>query len=119
MSRIMLALKTILSKNYGLSTMIFDEIDTGISGYVAKQIAKKLKAISATCQVLSISHVPQVVAIAEHQLRVQKKEMNKRTIASIKELSFDERVEDIAEMISGEKLSNTGIQGAKELLLEN
>ncbi len=119
MSRMMLAFKTIFIKSQSLSTMIFDEIDTGISGYVAKQIAKKLKAISATCQVLSISHVPQVVAIAEHQLRVQKKEMNKRTIASIKELSFDERVEDIAEMISGEKLSNTGIQGAKELLLEN
>lgn len=119
MSRIMLAFKTIFIKSQNLSTMIFDEIDTGISGYVAKQIAKKLKAISSTCQVLSISHVPQVVAIASHQLRVKKQELHHRTIASIKELSFDERVEDIAEMISGESLSATGIQGAKELLLEN
>jgi DNA repair protein RecN (Recombination protein N) len=119
MSRIMLAFKTIFIKSQNLSTMIFDEIDTGISGHVAKQIAKKLKAISSTCQVLCISHVPQVVAIASHQLRVKKQEIQHRTIASIKELSFDERVEDIAEMISGESLSSTGIQGAKELLLEN
>lgn len=119
MSRIMLAFKTIFIKSQNLSTMIFDEIDTGISGYVAKQIAKKLKAISATCQVLSISHVPQVVAIAHHQLLVRKEEKNKRTLASIKELSFDERVEDIAKMISGEILTDVGIQGAKALLLEN
>lgn len=119
MSRIMLAFKTIFIKSQNLSTMIFDEIDTGISGYVAKQIAKKLRAISATCQVLSISHVPQVVAIAQHQLLVKKEEKNKRTLASIKELSFDERVEDIAKMISGEVLTDIGIQGAKALLMEN
>lgn len=119
MSRIMLAFKTIFIKSQNLSTMIFDEIDTGISGYVAKQIAKKLKAISSTCQVLCISHVPQVVAIASHQLRVKKQEIKQRTIASIKELSFEERIEDIAEMISGESLSEAGIQGAKELLLES
>jgi DNA repair protein RecN (Recombination protein N) len=118
MSRIMLAFKTIFIRSQNLSTMIFDEIDTGISGHVAKQIAKKLRSIANSCQVLSISHVPQVVAIARHQLRVSKKEVNKRTVALIKELSFEERVNDIAEMISGEKLSETGIQGAKELLLE-
>ncbi len=117
MSRIMLAFKTIFIKSQNLSTMIFDEIDTGISGVVAKQIAKKLRSISNSTQVLAISHVPQVVAMAKYQLRVSKQEVNKRTIASIKELSFDERVHDIAEMISGDHLSVNGIEGAKELLL--
>ncbi len=119
MSRIMLAFKTIFIRSQNLSTMIFDEIDTGISGYVATQIAKKLKSIASNCQVLAISHVPQVVAMAHHQLAVSKKEIAKRTIAQIKELSFDERVEDIAEMISGEKKTDLGILTAKTLLLEN
>ncbi|MCK7484793.1 MAG: hypothetical protein MZU97_04060 [Bacillus subtilis] len=82
MSRVMLAFKTIFIASQQLTTMIFDEIDTGISGFVAKQIAKKIKSIAASCQVVSITHLPQVVGIAEHHLKVTKAEVKGRTIAA-------------------------------------
>lgn len=119
MSRVMLAFKTIFIRSQKLSTMIFDEIDTGISGKIAKQIAKKIKEISATCQVLSITHIPQVVATGNHHLKVEKKMHQSRTTAATKYLDFDERVKEIAMMISDDLPSESTIQSAKELLLEN
>ncbi|MFH0992805.1 MAG: DNA repair protein RecN [bacterium] len=117
MSRIMLAFKTIFIKSQNLSTIVFDEIDTGISGIVARQIAAKIKAVSASCQVIAISHIPQVVAAATHQLHVVKREIAGRTIAEVAELDFDARVASIAEMLSGVKSSPSGTLAAKELLL--
>ncbi len=119
MSRIMLAFKTIFIRQQNLSTMIFDEIDTGISGKIAKQIAKKFKEISQSCQVLSITHIPQVVAAGNHHLLVEKKDFDKRTNAYAHYLDFAGRVTDIAMMISGDKISPSSIQSAKELLLDN
>ncbi|MBN2504099.1 MAG: DNA repair protein RecN [Bacilli bacterium] len=119
MSRIMLALKTIFVRSQQLETIVFDEIDTGISGRIAKQIAKKLKSISKDCQVLSITHIPQVVAMGEHHLRVSKADDNNRTSASARYLDFDGRINEIAQMISGEKPSEANIRSARELLLEN
>ncbi len=119
MSRIMLAFKTIFIRQQHLSTMIFDEIDTGISGKIAKQIAKKIKEISKSCQVLSITHIPQVVAAGNHHLMVEKKDFDNRTNALAHYLDFEGRVTDIAMMISGDKISPSSIQSAKELLLEN
>ena len=119
MSRIMLAFKTIFIRSQNLSTIVFDEIDTGISGYVAKQIAKKIKEISKTCQVLSITHIPQVVSIGNHHLKVEKLETHNRTVAKAEYLTFEERVMEVAQMISGEKPTSSSINSAKELLLEN
>jgi len=117
MSRVMLAFKTIFVKSQDLSAIVFDEIDTGISGIVAKQIARKIKSVSAACQVIAISHVPQVVAAGDRQLHVTKRETDGRTVAEVATLSFDQRVQTIAEMLSGTKHSAAGIASAKELLL--
>lgn len=119
MSRIMLAFKTIFIRSQNLSTIIFDEIDTGISGFVAKQIAKKIREISNFCQVISITHIPQVVAVGEHHLKVEKIVEGKRTIAKATYLDFNGRVRDIAQMISGEKITDSAIQNAKELLISS
>lgn len=119
MSRVMLAFKTIFIRSQNLSTIIFDEIDTGISGFVAKQIAKKIQEISHFCQVISITHIPQVVAVGEHHLKVSKQIEKNRTIAKATYLEFNERVTDIAQMISGDKISESTIQSAKELLINS
>ncbi|OHE40887.1 MAG: DNA repair protein RecN [Tenericutes bacterium GWF2_57_13] len=117
MSRVMLAFKTIFVKSQDLSAIVFDEIDTGISGIVAKQIARKIKSVSAACQVIAISHVPQVVAAGDRQIHVTKRETKGRTVADAATLSFEERVTTIAEMLSGMKGSAAGIASAQELLL--
>ncbi len=119
MSRVMLAFKTIFIRSRNLETMIFDEIDTGISGVVARQIAKKIKEISKNCQVLSITHLPQVVAAADNHILVEKRIEGKRTIATIRHLDFEERVREIASMISGDKVTENAMKSARELVLEN
>ena len=103
MSRVMLAFKTHILENVGLSTIIFDEIDTGISGEAANAVAVKLKAISKKTQVLSITHLPIVASAADHHLFVKKKVVNDRTVTSITKLSKEERIKEIATMISSQK----------------
>jgi DNA repair protein RecN (Recombination protein N) len=117
MSRIMLAFKTIFIRSQNLSTIVFDEIDTGISGAVARQIGRKIREISASCQVIAISHIPQVVAMAANHWKIWKQETGGRTIASVKELNWDERVVEIAGMIAGDRLTDSAVQNARELLL--
>ena len=103
MSRVMLAFKTHILENVCLSTIIFDEIDTGISGEVANAVAVKLKAISKKTQVLSITHLPIVASAADQHLFVKKKVVNDRTVTSITKLSKEERIKEIATMISSQK----------------
>ncbi|XMB87260.1 DNA repair protein RecN [Mycoplasmatota bacterium WC44] len=117
-SRIMLALKTILLKSQKLSTIIFDEIDSGVSGVVAHSIAKKVKLVSKNTQVLLITHLPQVAAIADHHIFVKKHEINGRTISVSKYLPNAERIYEIAKMLSNEKVSDTALLNAKQLLNE-
>ena len=100
MSRVMLALKTHLFKNKQLSTVIFDEIDTGMSGAVAEGVAKKLKLMSSSMQVFSITHLPIVASIADNHLFVKKSIIDDKTSTDVVELSFNERVNEIAEMIA-------------------
>lgn len=100
MSRVMLALKTHLLTNMELSTMIFDEIDQGVSGVVAEAIANKLKMISQNTQVLAISHLPIVASAADYHLHIMKKIVNERTITCFEELSFSKRLQEIAKMIA-------------------
>lgn len=117
MSRIMLAFKTIFLQSQELDTIVFDEIDTGISGSIAKQIAKKMRSIARDTQVVAISHLPQVVAIAKHHLLVEKVMKHNRVVATARYLTFEERIQIIAEMISGMNPSQAAIESAKELLL--
>lgn len=103
MSRVMLAFKVHLLNNLELSTIIFDEIDTGVSGVVAKSMADKLKIISKNTQVLSITHLPIVAAAADNHLYINKDVKNGRTYTTIKELTYDERIEELAKMISSQQ----------------
>ena len=117
MSRIMLAFKTVFLQSQQVKTIVFDEIDTGISGSIAKQIAKKMRSIAFDVQVLSISHLPQVVAIAKHHLLIEKTTKDQRAVASARYLPFEERIQVIAEMISGTNPSTAALENAKELLI--
>ena len=116
LSRIMLGLKTILSSKQNLSLMVFDEIDSGISGVTASHIAKKIKEISNNTQVLCITHLPHVASISDHQLYISKYEKNDRTYTKVEELSYEDRVKQIAIMISGDKITESALNNAKELL---
>ena len=116
LSRIMLALKKIFSKHQGVTSVIFDEVDTGVSGRVAQSIAEKIFRISKDSQVLCITHLPQVAAMADTHKFIKKNEKNKRTSTSVKELSENEQVEELSRMITGTKLTETAKIHAKEML---
>lgn len=116
MSRIMLAFKAYFANETKMSFIVFDEIDTGVSGSVAQEIAKKMKQISTSCQVLAITHLPQVAASADNQMLIYKEEADGRTFAHVKNMTFDERVMQIAKMISGQKISSYAISQAEDLL---
>ena len=116
MSRIMLGLKSLLVSSLNLSLIIFDEIDSGVSGFIANQVAKKIKEISKATQVICITHIPQVAAVSDHHLFISKNVKDDRTRAFISKLVDEDRVLEIAQMISGEKVSSAGIESAKELL---
>jgi DNA repair protein RecN (Recombination protein N) len=116
LSRIMLALKTIFSQHQGVTSIIFDEVDTGVSGRVAQAIGEKIYRISVNSQVLSITHLPQVAALCDHHFFIRKEIKEHRTITSIQQLSECERIEEIARMISGSHITTATEKHAKELL---
>ena len=97
----MLALKTLESENSGVDCMVFDEIDTGISGRMAQVIAEKMVTISGRKQVICVTHLPQIAAAADYQYHVSKAEKEGRTYTSVKELEWNERINEVARMISG------------------
>ncbi|MCH9660041.1 MAG: DNA repair protein RecN [Bacteroidetes bacterium] len=116
MSRIMLAVKAILTRYKNLATLVFDEIDTGVSGEIAHKMAEIMSIMSTRMQVVSITHLPQIAAKGDFHKRVFKKEENEVTTTQIKELSTEERVIEIAQMIGGSSLSESAIAHAKQLL---
>ena len=116
LSRIMLALKSILSNYKNLPTIIFDEIDTGVSGEIANCIGRIMKSMSINMQVISITHLPQVAAKANNHLKVFKITRNEKTSTELKNLNFNERVSEIAEMLSGDESAVSAYDLAKELL---
>lgn len=116
MSRLMLAIKTLITDTKSLPTIIFDEIDTGVSGEAALKMATILSQMAQTMQVLNITHLPQIAAKGKHHYKVFKFDQDNQTFTSIRKLSDDERVEEIAQMLSGEKYSQTSVAAAKELL---
>ena len=116
LSRIMLAIKYILSRYKKLPTLIFDEIDTGVSGKISDSIADIMRTLSSKLQVLTITHLPQVAAKGNHHFKVQKSISNGKTVTSLKKLSNDERIEEIAMMLSGNEITPTAIAHAKQLM---
>lgn len=117
-SRVMLALKTILLKSQNLSSVIFDEIDSGVSGKVAHGIAKKVKLISNDTQVLLITHLPQVAAIADNHLFVSKRVIDGRTVSNSDYLDIEGRIEEVAKMLSNEAVTESALINAKEIINE-
>ena len=117
MSRIMLAIKALFIKSQKISTVIFDEVDTGISGEIARKVALKVYDMSLSTQVFSITHLPQVASLSNHHLKISKVVNNGRTYTIVKELSLDEKIHEIAAMISGGKVTNSQLEYAKEMIL--
>lgn len=116
LSRMMLALKTIFSSTNGITSIIFDEVDTGVSGRVAQAIAEKISAISMHSQVLCISHLPQVAAMADHHYYIKKHEEAHRTVTSLTEIFDNARIDEISRMMSGAEVTELTFQHAKELV---
>ena len=116
LSRLMLAIKSAFSRKEGKTSIVFDEVDTGVSGRVAQAIAQKIHKISSNGQVLAISHLPQVIAIADNQFFIEKISDENSTVSTVRLLDFDERVEEIAKMLAGENVTEAALTQARELL---
>jgi len=116
LSRIMLALKSILNRGQLIGTIIFDEIDTGVSGQVATSIGAKMQEISGYKQVICITHLPQVASYANHHLHVSKTDTDGRTTTQVEYLKGDARVHEIAVMMSDEKVTEASLENAREML---
>ncbi len=116
MSRIMLAVKAILAKCSKLPTIIFDEIDTGVSGEIANKMGEIMKAMSADMQVFAITHLPQIAAKGDEHFKVFKSVADEQTQSDLKQLSKEERIAEIAEMLSGKDISESALMHAKALL---
>lgn len=116
LSRVMLALKSILNQQDTVPVMIFDEVDSGIGGKVAEKVGARLKKVAAGRQVFGITHLPQIAGMAKAHYRVEKEVRGKRTQSTIRELTMDERVEEIARMSGGEKISEATLKHAREML---
>ena len=116
LSRVMLSIKNVLAQKDKVGTAVFDEIDTGVSGKAAQKIGQKLQEVSCNRQVICVTHLAQVAVYADHHLLIEKSEEDGRTYTRIKPLDQQGRVEEIARMISGENLTETAIQNAREML---
>ncbi|TGE74479.1 DNA repair protein RecN [Weissella confusa] len=116
LSRMMLAMKTIFSREQGITSIIFDEVDTGVSGRVAQAIAEKIAVIGRYSQVLTITHLPQVAAVADNHYFIEKQVVGDRTETSIHTLSEVERVNEVARMLSGDELTEAAKENARDLI---
>lgn len=119
LSRIMLALKSIGKETSSLKTLIFDEIDAGIGGKTAEFVAHKLNKLADHHQVICITHLPQIASFATHHYRIDKHIKKERTYTVVKELTFDERVHEIARLLTGSRVTETALKNAKEMLGHN
>src|SRR5699024_2644702 len=113
---IMLAINKIFAAHDEISTVIFDEIDTGVSGRVAQSIAEKMYQISKSTQVLGITHLSQVAAMCDNHLVIQKAERNNRTVTTIKQLDNDDKIHELAKMLTVNELTNAALDHAEKLL---
>jgi len=126
LSRVMLALKasveagTSHKRSTGAQrTLVFDEIDTGIGGRAAEAVGKKLKSLSRSSQVLCVTHLPQIATFADHHYLIEKRKAGDRTRTTVREITGDERTEEIARMLSGAKVSETSLKHAEQMLKAN
>ncbi len=116
LSRIMLILRELIATGDGVSTLVFDEIDTGISGRMAAAVGKKLKSLAASHQVVVITHLPQIASLADHHMAVRKRPENGRMVTSVQVLENEERTEEIAQLLAGEEISDSAREHAQRML---
>lgn len=116
-SRIMLAFKALFIKANQIPTVIFDEIDTGISGETAQAVARKIREISLSSQVIAITHMPQVASLSDHHILITKEIKGNRTFSHMKELNLEEKIKQVAYLISGDKITEKQLEYAKEMVL--
>jgi DNA repair protein RecN (Recombination protein N) len=116
LSRIMLALKTLGKETKKNKTLIFDEIDSGIGGKTAEFVAQKLKKLSTRHQIICITHLPQIASFASYHYKIDKKVNRERTFTTVKKLSFEERVREIARLLAGSRITETTLKNAREML---
>ena len=119
LSRIMLALKSIFVKSRGQTAILFDEVDSGVSGQAAQKMAEKMRDIAQYIQVICISHLPQVASMSDHHLLISKASNADRTITQVKELKDENKIDEIARMISGASVTELTRENAKEMIKQN
>ncbi|MEB5761060.1 DNA repair protein RecN [Staphylococcus haemolyticus] len=119
LSRIMLALKSIFVQSRGQTAILFDEVDSGVSGQAAQKMAEKMRDIAEYIQVICISHLPQVASMSDHHLLISKASNDDRTTTQVKELENDDRIDEIARMISGASVTELTRENAKEMISQN
>ena len=116
LARIMLAMKNVLAEKDSVATLIFDEVDTGVSGRAAQKVAEKLRAVAASKQVLCVTHLPQIAALANTHLLIAKSERQGRTYTSVSPLDIEGRKAELARIIGGSKITETTLKSAEEML---
>ena len=119
LSRIMLALKSIFVKSRGQTAILFDEVDSGVSGQAAQKMAEKMRDIAQFIQVICISHLPQVASMSDHHLLISKASQDDRTTTQVKELLDDDRINEVARMISGARVTDLTRENANEMIAQN
>lgn len=115
-SRVMLSIKVASAGRAGVPTLIFDEVDTGLSGKAAAVTAKKLGQLAQHCQVIAISHLPQIAAQADHHFRIEKSVEEGRTVTRVVPLDLDERISEVARMLAGEEIGESALANAREMV---
>ena len=111
----MLAIKTVMADHDEIDTLIFDEIDTGISGRTAQKVSEKMAVISKNHQLLCITHLPQIAAMADNHFIIEKTVKRDKTITSVRELSKEAQIEEIARMLGGVSITETTLQNARDM----
>jgi DNA repair protein RecN (Recombination protein N) len=116
MSRVMLALKSVIGEFDGIPTMIFDEIDSGVSGVTASIVGEKLKRMAGGRQIVCVTHLPQIAAFADHHYRIEQRSGDADTFTTLTELTYEERVREIARLIGGSTVTEITMNSARELI---
>jgi DNA repair protein RecN (Recombination protein N) len=116
LARIMLAMKNVLAEQDRVATLIFDEVDTGVSGRAAQKVAQKLRSVAKTKQVLCVTHLPQLAALATTHLLIAKSERDGRTYTSVEPLDWEGRKRELARIIGGATITETTLKSAEEML---
>ena len=116
LARIMLAMKNVLAQQDQIATLIFDEVDTGVSGRAAQKVAEKLKSVARNKQVLCVTHLPQIAAMGDTHMLIAKAERDGRTYTSVTPLDYEGRAREVARIIGGAQITETTLQSAREML---